>query len=253
MTPRIAALMSFYDDPPDMIERAIESVAELVEVIVAVDGAYGVFPSGEARSPAEQVDAIQETAAACDLDLLLYQPNDVWHGGEVEKRDFMFRLADTMRADWYTILDTDFIFEYPYRLGVQSVFEDLRVAQKRGFEVGKVTLIDHVSTPGANSKRRVENELPLFYRVAGLAPIHIGPTHYHTWREGSEEHLWGCLNTPQVAHFDMTDTVHVRHEWWHRDEARQARKWGYYLVRDGQKLEPNPFAPTLVAATAGEG
>jgi hypothetical protein len=249
---KVTALMSFFDDPAEMIERAIRSAVPIIDALVAVDGAYATYPAGEARSPTVQVDTIRRVAADCEIDLLLYQPSDLWIGGEVEKRDFMFRLGDTTKPDWFVILDTDFVFEYPYRRGAEDVRADLRTAEKREFEVCNVTLIDHVAHPGANHKRRVETDLPLFYRVAGLAPIHIGPTHYHTTREGYDTHLWGCSNTPQLPHFDMTDTLHVKHEWWHRDENRQASKWGYYMVRDGQQLERNPFSQQLVAATAEE-
>jgi hypothetical protein len=249
---KIAALMSFYDDPPESVERAIRSVSELATHLVAVDGAYGSFPSGEARSPASNIEAIVAATTACELELTLHQASDVWAGGEVEKRDFMYRLADTTKADWYTILDTDFVFEFPYRSGVEDVFADLRVAAKRGYEVGKVRLIDFVGSEDHKARRRVESDLPLFYRAAGLPPIRIGPTHYHTWREGYEKHLWGCGGTPQHPHFDMVDTVHVRHEWWHRSDERQIRKWTYYHQREQAGLEPNPFAPVLVAATAEE-
>lgn len=251
---KVTALMSFYDDPPEMIERAIRSAAPIIDALIAVDGAYGIFPGGLAHSPDDQVETIRRVAAGCELDLLLYQPTDVWIGGEVEKRDFMFRLGDVTQPDWFTILDTDFVFEYPYRRGAEEVRADLRRAERDDYEVCKVRLIDHVAHPRAKSRRRVENELPLFYRAAGLPPIHIGPTHYHTWREGYEKHLWGCINTPQLDHFDMTDVLHVQHEWWHRDEDRQAAKWGYYVLRDGQQLEKNPFASkSLVAVAAEEG
>jgi hypothetical protein len=266
---RVAALLSWYDEPPAVLERAIRSYAEIADHLVAVDGAYATFPGGEATSAPEQREAIERTAADCGLDLLLWQPADQWAGGEIEKRDRMYRLADVTGADWYVICDADFLLEFPYKTGVRAVQEDLRAATRRGLEVAKVTLVDYLTDDvGGDVRREVRNELPLFYRAAGLSPLHISETHYHTIREGSDTHLWGCLRTPQVEHFDMTDTVHVRHEWWHRDEMRQAAKWGYYVLRDANRLERSPFAvpdapelgfigettpdDTLVAATAEE-
>jgi hypothetical protein len=246
----IAALMAFYDDPADTTEAAIRSVQGLVDHLVAVDGAYATFPGGEAKSPDEMRDRIQATAEEIGVDVLFYTPADVWAGGEPEKRDRMYRMADATGADWYTILDTDFLFEYPQ--GVHAVLDSLDAAL--GYEVAKVTLVDYLApSEGSDDRVRQESELPLFYRAAGLGPIHIGPTHFHTWREGAGTHLWGCQNTPQVPWADLTDVVHVQHKWWERTDDRQAQKWGYYVLRDAAQLEPNPFIPQqLVAATAEE-
>jgi hypothetical protein len=240
---RLTALMAFYDEPPHTLERSIRSAAQIIDHLVVVDGAYASFPGGTGRSPEEQREVIQRTADDCELDLLLWQPADVWAGGEPEKRDRMFRLADITGADWYVILDADFVFQYPYRSGPGAVREDLDVAAKRGYEVAKVKLVDYLAADAIGAERkRIEHELLLFYRAAGLAPLHIGPTHYHTTREGSDLHLWGCALTPQIEHFDMTDTVHVQHEWWHRAEYRQAQRWGYYVQRDMHGLEISPYA-----------
>lgn len=264
---RITALLSWYDEPADTLERAIRSASEIVTSLVAVDGAYASFPGGEATSDDEQRDVIQQTARDCGLDLLLYQPSEPWAGGEIEKRDRMFRMGDATRADWFVILDADFVFEYPYRTGAGAVFDDLAVAKKRGFEVCKVGIVDYlVDDDGTGERKRTVSEIPLFYRAAGLPPLHISGTHYHTTREGYDTHLWGCAMTPQLEHFDMTDTMRIQHEWWHRDENRQVRKWGYYLQRGLHGLEKSPFASQaetlvfpegdlteLVTAAAGEG
>lgn len=244
----ICALMAFYDDPPDAIERAIRSVEGLATHLVAVDGAYASFPGGEAHSHAELPERIREAAFAIGIDLLLYMPEDVWVGGEPEKRDRMFRMGDATGADWFTVLDSDFRFTYPE--GQNAVFEVLDGAL--GFEVGEVELIDYLTNAETNERERIVSKLPLFYRAAGYAPIRVGPTHYHTRREGSGTHLWGCANTPRVPWFDMTGVVSVEHEWWHRDDNRQIRKWTYYFQRDQAELEKNPFSPALVAAMAEE-
>lgn len=247
----VCALMAFYDDPPDAIERAIRSVEGLATHLVAVDGAYASFPLGGAYSPLETRQRLQKTAIDVGLELLVYSPVDVWMGGEPEKRDRMFAFAHATSADWYTVLDTDFVFEYPE--GIAAAFESLEGAQ--GYEIGEVALVDYLTNPETNERERVDSKLPLFYRGAGCAPIRIGPTHYHTRREGSETHLWGCANTPRVPWFDMTSVVSVQHEWWHRDDNRQIRKWTYYFQRDQAGLEHNPYAPEaskLVAAMAEE-
>ncbi len=243
----IAALMSFYADDADMIERAIRSVDGLATHLIAVDGAYDSFPGGEPHSAAETCQRVRETAEAIGVDLLFYSPAEVWARGEQEKRDRMYRMADATGADWYTVLDADFVFEYP--LGIHAVFDALEDAH--GFEVCDVDLRTPLKTE-AGEWETTEQALPLFYRAAGLAPIRIGPTHYHTYREGSGTHLWGCGQTPQVPHFDMRAAVRVQHEWFRRDENRQASRWAYYMNRDGQQLEKNPFAKQLVAAMAEE-
>lgn len=234
----VCALMAFYDDPADTTEAAIRSVEGLVDHLVAVDGAYASFPGGEAKSPPEMRERIQVVAEEIGVNVLFYTPADVWAGGEVEKRDRMYRMGDATGADWFTILDTDFLFEYP--LGTHAVVDALDAAQ--GYEVGQIKLVDYLTQEGSDERVRQESPLPLFYRASGLAPIHIGPTHYHTWREGAGTHLWGCGNTPQVPWADLSDVVHVHHKWWERDQNRQIRKWMYYMQRDQAKLEVSPFA-----------
>lgn len=236
--------MCLYDEKLSMISRSIESALPIIDTLVVADGAYASFPSGEARSPVDQIDLIQRICREREIDLILHQPSEVWADGEPEKRDHLFHLADTTGADWYVVLDTDFVFEY--RRGVPVVLERLRDAT---LDCGEIVLENYLRPdmqgpapeigPPIPWQRNLD-PLPLFYRGKGAPRIRIGPTHYHTKREGDSTHTWGCSNTPQLPRFKVPLLVH--HEWWKRDDPREIKKWTYYFQRDQAQLETSPFA-----------
>lgn len=91
--------------------ECVASAARLCDHVIAVDGAYWAFPGALRRpySSADQADAILRTAAGCGIGATIHVPRTPWLGGEVEKRDFMFRLGETFADpdDWFLRIDAD--------------------------------------------------------------------------------------------------------------------------------------------------
>jgi hypothetical protein len=108
---RIIALLSWYNEDPAWLSECVASAARLCDHIIAVDGPYAAFPSALAKpsSGSEQVDAIAHTAAGAGIGCTIHTPRQPWWGGEVQKRDFMFRLGETFTTseDWYFRIDAD--------------------------------------------------------------------------------------------------------------------------------------------------
>lgn len=103
----ITLITSWYDEQPDWLYGLVASVNGICSHVVAVDGAYALYPYGRGRSAPEQAAAITQAARDNDLGLTLYEPGWPWVGNECEKRNMMFRLAAVTEPDWMLILDGD--------------------------------------------------------------------------------------------------------------------------------------------------
>lgn len=107
---RVIGLLSWFDESPTWLATAVAGFARFCDAIVAVDGAYALFPGGRPRSHPLQVEAIVHTAEAMGVGCLVYQPQDLWRGNEVEKRNYSLDLAGTLveDGDWVCVFDADY-------------------------------------------------------------------------------------------------------------------------------------------------
>lgn len=116
---RVIGLMSWYEEPASWLAECVASASKLCDHIIAVDGPYLHFPGGLRRpaSGPEQADTIQRTAHALGMGCTIHVPHTAWLGGEVEKRDFMFKLGMTFAEpdDWFFRVDADeMLSDVPY-------------------------------------------------------------------------------------------------------------------------------------------
>lgn len=107
---KIHGIFSWYDESPAWIAAAIAGAARFCDHILAVDGAYALYPEGSPRSHPNQVEAILHTAEAQGVACTLYQPQEVWWGNEVEKRNKSLDLIGPLAedGDWVCIFDADY-------------------------------------------------------------------------------------------------------------------------------------------------
>ena len=106
----IVALLSWYDENPQHLSTTVLSLKKAgVGHLVAVDGAYAMFPGGERHSDGAQHLAIQYAAAELGIGLTLHAPRRVWQGNEVEKRNALFALGWVVadEGDWFLVIDAD--------------------------------------------------------------------------------------------------------------------------------------------------
>lgn len=106
----IVALLSWYDESPSALTRAVVPLARFCEHVVAIDGAYAAVPGAELApsSPGSQADAVVAAAEGAGLGLTLHRPIAPWPS-EVEKRDALFRAAGLVctASDWLFVIDAD--------------------------------------------------------------------------------------------------------------------------------------------------
>lgn len=155
---KIVAALSWYAESPAWLAGAVASAGRLCSHLVAVDGAYALFPQGRPRSSSAEHDAIREACSGAGMGLTLHVPSDVWWGNEVEKRSFLFSLCMQVcepDVDWIFVFDgDDIVRKVPGDVCAQLAQTDRAVA-----EVQMVTMYDPqasgVVTQKASQPRRM--------------------------------------------------------------------------------------------------
>lgn len=240
---KIVGVLSWYDESPHWLSTAIAGMARLCDAIVAVDGAYGLYPSARPRSHPQQAEAIVHTAEAMGRGVLLYQPDTVWLGNEVEKRNKSLQLAGTLDPDWVVIFDADYhvltMNEDSVRLSLEHT--DLDVATYTILD-GKDLLANEALARFA-TERHADTEWTIrtrdIYRWDDS--LEIGPKHYYYSVTGKHERVW--LRGPDGHEADAlnldADLV-VYHRTQDRAQVRQAAAKEYYDRRVRFDIEPYP-------------
>jgi hypothetical protein len=234
---KLVGLLSFYDEPVPTLLACIASLAEHgVDELVAVDGAYGLYPGGRARSHPDQHAAIVLACREVGMTCTLHTPRTVWRGNEVEKRTFMFDLAwATARdGDWFWVMDADqVVLQTP-----PDFKERLRATHRL---VAAVTFKDTVA------ERINRRDMPTRFSVRDLfrAQKITVETNHCTYVAGDGRLLWGGngdvvqerRGEPLEPCLDLLDEVIVEHRPDHRPDDRLRGKLAYYRARDEQKIE----------------
>lgn len=242
--PRLLALLSFYDESPTWLAATITSLAPFCDHVIAVDGAYALYPYGEPQSRADQVEGLIEASQAAGLGITLHRPRNVWFGNEVEKRTRLFQLAELEaepNIDWYFVVDADVVVDrHPVDLKYQLAGTDLDVAQVSVWER---------SDPYANESRLMHESkvaLPpdyhypircLFRAVPGL---HVADRHYY-YVTGDNRILWGHpLDPRQQEALDLTGLFRIEHRTYYRPKQRRDDAQAYYRRREEAGVEAEP-------------
>lgn len=107
----IVGLLSWYEEPCTWLAETVASAAKVCDHLLAVDGPYAEFPFAQSKpaSGADQAETILRTAAGAGMGCTLHAAGRPWAGNEVEKRSFMFDLAQTFTTedDWLLVIDAD--------------------------------------------------------------------------------------------------------------------------------------------------
>lgn len=218
---RLIGLLSWFDEPVKDIERCIRSFHACgMTHLVAVDGAYGLFPGG---APVSDVRQHQTIAAVCEelgIDLRLYLPPDVW-ATETDKRALMFHIAEhefhTNRADWLIVIDADEYVPKPLDLRPLLAATSLDAADV------------HVDEPGGGGNPAKTFDVRKLFRALPGLTVRLN---HHTYVAG-ERVLWGF---GQIESADLSQLT-VRHMTNLRPARRRVVKETYYADRDAQGIE----------------
>ena len=207
---KLIALLSWYDEPSWCLAELVASVAEAgADALVAVDGAYALYPQGRAQSPSEQAQVIQAGAQGTGLELLLHLPREVWFGNEIEKRTFTFQLAQTIaqpEEDWFWILDADEVITES-----QGLREALEQTKEQAASVMMEEVMDG-SRSGILPMRK-------FFR-AQRQPIYLEHNHF-TFRGDDGRLLYQGFQTPSEQLVPAEHLAFMRFD--HRNGRSDAR------------------------------
>lgn len=239
---RIFGLISWYEESPLWLAAVTASAGKLCDHIVAVDGAYALFPDGRERSGPEQAAAIQEVCAANGMGCSVHIPQERWIDNEVEKRSFMFRAAELLAEpdDWYIILDADeVIYEVPSDLRKRLEETELDVAEVTFREWED---FDHEPAKAATARKfdfPRENRYPIRTVFRALPGLSVTGNHY-TYTLPDGRILWGnSTQAEQEPCLDLRDLL-VDHRTHLREVNRRNRAKDFYARRDASEIEFHP-------------
>lgn len=193
MTPRVTAMLAWFDEPTDLLEQAVLSLEGFCDRLVAFDGRYELCPGAEITSPPEQAKAIRAAAKKAGVKAVLRAPTRLWVG-QVEKRHAMMQLANNGDADWVMPLDADWVLRGDKPLALAQLAETEAEA-----------MICHFHTPAHPS----------------LPPERTGSNVWHV-------HTIGVQNFELVFRAMDRMAVELRHWWYtgHRPDGTKVNLWG---------------------------
>jgi hypothetical protein len=230
---RIIALLSWYDEPTEWLERCIDSLGTVpVDHLIALDGSYDLY-DGPPESPLEQYASIRQACVRQHLSFEIHGRD--WTGNEIEKRNHLFGLAEQAAGpgDWYMVVDGD---EF-----VRTVDKDPHSHLERTpFHVGAVTL----NEPGHPGGTITFATFPMFFRaIPGLRCV--GDHFTYTTPDGRK--LWGDAKRARLEpRADLTGIVVEHHNQLRYPDRRRAAM-NYYEARDATGIEGLPDERFLTA------
>lgn len=210
---RVVGLLSWYEEPASWLAETVASAARLCDHIIAVDGPYAAFP-GALRKPAsgsEQADVIAHAAAGAGIGCTIHVPRTPWWGGEVEKRDWMFRAAElaTTDADWLLVIDADEV--------LTQVPPDTRaLLEGSGHDVAELRLWDR------DGSEILDRRL-----IRALRGLRVEGAHY-VWTAPGGKVLRGNQSLQNLEAAEPLWDLRMEHRTRHRDAHRQESKRDYY-------------------------
>jgi hypothetical protein len=234
---RIIGVLIFYEENPTWLSAAVASAGRFVDHLVAVDGAYALFPDARPRSGPEQHEAITAVASATGLGLTLHVPATVWYGNEVEKRSFSLSLAEQVAdlGDWYFLFDADeIVTNVPADLRRRLEQTDLEVAEATLWEACDPNHPAEQFIPGASLST---NRVRKFYKAIPGLRVHGAHFVYaYPGENGRLVFLWPPPDVAGEPALDLHD-VEVQHRQRFRDRYRARLALDYYQLRDATRAE----------------
>lgn len=228
---RLHALLCWYDEPPNALAACVASLTIAnVDHLVAVDGAYLLYPDGKPSSPPDQAATIQQTAQALGIAATIHTPNERWAGNEVEKRTRMFSLALAASdpGDWWLSIDADMLItQAPHDLHQQ--LQDAEV------DAARATLTEYRDLDDTQTQaqqfhypRTSQYPMRLLFRAQPLACAH----NHCTYRTPDARVLWSAqAPITEEPGTDLPDLV-VEHRHNQRTVDREQARAAYYSRRD---------------------
>lgn len=244
---KIVGLLSWYDESPAWLAAAVSGFARVCDEIVAVDGAYGLYPGARERSHPDQAEAVVLTCEAMNVGCTLHRPRaPFFDGNEVQKRNLTLGLAAPLEPDWVLVFDADM---HVIRCDVEIVRAEL---ERTDLDVATVTLLDGKDLLGdektATLARDIDFDTEWTMRARHVYrwtdDLAYGPAHYTVsgtyggekrWLRGPEMTVGGREIVVEAV--DLRSALVAVHRSQHRAKVRRDAALVYYRVRDAAGVE----------------
>lgn len=233
---RIHALLSWYSESPSWLAETVASLAGVADRIVAIDGAYALYPDSTERpaSGIEQAETILRAAGGARIACTLHRPTEPFYGNEVEKRSLLFTLAeqDASEEDWYFVIDGDEVVTYAapdLKATLDCLGEDVA-------EVG-LTWTDDRQATGLGRRAEQTNEIrdgftPVRRLYRALPGLHVEGAH-NVYMTFGGAYLNGRSDLHRLEPSAMlTRDLRMEHRHAFRGIARQQDYAQYLRLRD---------------------
>ncbi len=239
---KIVALLSWYDESPSWLSTCVTGIGRFADYLIAVDGAYMLFPSARPRSHPQQAEAIVHTAEAAGLGLLLHQPKEPWRGNEVAKRNHCLTLASTVceEGDWVTVVDADY---HLLKCNPDMIRKEL---EETDAEVASYTILDgkdfmsDAKLAAYANHNDIDTEWTIRTRdlYRWNPTLRVGPAHwcYSAEIEGGRRWLRGPY-TSVIDCWDLNSSLVFYHRTQDRAKKRQQDAGAYYTRRAAAGIE----------------
>lgn len=239
---KIHAVLSWFDESPTWLATAVAGIGRFCDTVVAVDGAYQLFPAGRPKSHPQQVESIVHTAEAMGLGCLVYQPQTIWYGNEVEKRNKSLELAASVaeEGDWLCVFDADY---HVLLCNPEAIRAELEATEH---DVATYTLLDGKDFQSTEALERyaaqtyIDHEWAMHTRdlYRWNPTLRVGPAHwaYSVERGGEREWLRHQFDN-SVDALDLRANLVFYHRTQDRSEQRRKSAEQYYATRNEMGIE----------------
>ena len=223
--PTLTAMLAWFDETTEYLAHTVNDLERLgVSQIVAVDGAYALYPTGTARSSWSQGHSLRAATERAGMRLILVEPAEVWGGNEVEKRQYMLNLAvaSSQPGDWLVAWDADFVME--------ACPDDV---------IGELATCPHmdafVDISFSDAPVGVDSWYPLRNFMHAQSGMRMSTNHYSYILPSGQ--LISVGDRTSCTSLSFKDRLKVRHRTEDRGPERRGRQKTYYERRDKGRIE----------------
>ncbi len=214
---RVTGALPWWGERPEDLAACIHGLGNVVDRVVALDGAYVRYPKATARSSKAQVDAIIKAAADVDIECLVLQPNKLW-AGQVEKRCHLLAAA-CVQSDWVVTVDADHIISTDRDRARHNIAR----LGRAGADVIAVPYYTPLnpnrsvkdSSPGKWHEEQAGQRVLVPHIYRALPGMRIEKRHwwYSAVKDGERVWLWSSdeESYPYVRQFNITIPYEVEH------------------------------------------
>lgn len=238
--PRLVGLLSWYQERPSWLAGCIASYAQAgITHLVAIDGAYALFPNAEPRSTSVEHDTIVETTTGAGIHLSLVIPTTPWYGNEIEKRTALFRHADAITQDGVdavVVIDADEIVTRAYDGWLERFLNtglhaaDVLLWER---ELNDTQARAQITRSFSYDPRSTQPIRKVFRAIHGT---HV-TGHHATYQTPDGRRLWAGGNKAVVEGCDLTHDVVIEHRTQWRTKHRFEQSHEYYRLRNHAGIE----------------